>query len=62
LVANRPDELPMDIQSHTFDRMRRFLGGGLDFIEYIGLLAIRFGHTRFPYREDANNDKPYARE
>jgi len=146
----------MDIQSHTFDRMRRFFGGGLDFIEYIGLLviafattaamyrevvtmfearhvqladlllmflylevlamigqyfksghlpvryplyiamvalarymildvkdmtemrmlavaaaiflltlgvlAIRFGHTRFPYREDANNDKPYVRE
>jgi protein PsiE len=35
----------MDIQSHTFDRIRRFFGGGLDFIEYIGLLVIAFATT-----------------
>lgn len=41
----------MDIQSHTFDRIRRFFGGGLDFIEYIGLLVIAFATTVAMYHE-----------
>ncbi len=30
----------MDIRSHTFDRLRRSFSGGLDALEYIGLLII----------------------
>lgn len=41
----------MDIQSHTFDRIRRFFGGGLDLIEYIGLLVIAFATTVAMYHE-----------
>jgi protein PsiE len=41
----------MDIQSHTFDRIRRFFGGGLDIIEYIGLLVIAFATTTAMYHE-----------
>ena len=32
----------MDTQSHTFDRLRKLFGGGLDVIEYLGLLVIAF--------------------
>jgi protein PsiE len=28
----------------------------------LAVLAIRYGHTRFPYREDAQSEKPYVRE
>jgi protein PsiE len=28
----------------------------------LGVLAIRYGHVRFPYREDRNATKPYVRE
>jgi len=91
----------MNLQSHALDRIRRFSSGGLDIIEYLGLLiiafattaamyhevtsmfeakwvaladllmmflylevlAIRYGHIRFPYREDNNAaKKPYVRE
>ncbi|MDP2821670.1 MAG: phosphate-starvation-inducible PsiE family protein [Sulfuritalea sp.] len=41
----------MDIQSHTFDRIRRFFGGGLDLIEYTGLLVIAFATTVAMYQE-----------
>jgi protein PsiE len=41
----------MDIQSHAFDRIRRFLSGGLDTIEYIGLLVIAFATTAAMYHE-----------
>jgi protein PsiE len=41
----------MDIQSHTFDRIRRFFGSGLDIIEYIGLLVIAFATTTAMYHE-----------
>jgi len=41
----------MDIQSHTFDRLRKFFGGGLDLIEYLGLLAIAFATTVAMYDE-----------
>ena len=41
----------MDIQSHTFDRIRRFFGGGLDIIEYVGLLVIAFATTTAMYHE-----------
>jgi len=41
----------MDIQSHTFDRIRRFFGGGLDLIEYVGLLVIAFATTVAMYHE-----------
>ncbi len=43
----------MDIQSHTFDRIRRFFGGGLDAVEYLGLLAIAFATTVAMYNEAA---------
>ncbi|HUY01980.1 MAG TPA: phosphate-starvation-inducible PsiE family protein, partial [Rhodocyclaceae bacterium] len=43
----------MDIQSHSFDRLRRFLSGGLDAIEYLGLLVIAFATTVAMYREVA---------
>jgi protein PsiE len=32
------------------------------FLLTLAVLAIRYGHTRFPYREDAQNEKPYVRE
>jgi protein PsiE len=35
----------MDIRSHTFDRIRRFFSGGLDFVEYVGLLIIGIATT-----------------
>ena len=35
----------MDIKSHAFDRIRRFLNGGLDAVEYLGLLTIAFATT-----------------
>ena len=41
----------MDIQSHTFDRLRKFFGGGLDLIEYLGLLVIAFATTVAMYDE-----------
>ncbi|MDP2811323.1 MAG: phosphate-starvation-inducible PsiE family protein [Rhodocyclaceae bacterium] len=41
----------MDIQSHTFDRIRRFFGGGLDAVEYVGLLVIAFATTTAMYHE-----------
>jgi protein PsiE len=41
----------MDIQSHAFDRIRRFFGGGLDVIEYLGLLVIGIATTVAMYHE-----------
>lgn len=41
----------MDIQSHAFDRIRRFFSSGLDGIEYIGLLVIAFATTTAMYQE-----------
>jgi len=41
----------MDVRSHTFDRMRRFFSGGLDFVEYIGLLIIGIATTVAIYQE-----------
>ena len=41
----------MDIQSHTFDRLRRFFSGGLDGVEYVGLLVIAFATTIAMYQE-----------
>ena len=41
----------MDIQSHALDRIRRFFSGGLDIIEYIGLLVIAFATTAAMYHE-----------
>jgi protein PsiE len=41
----------MDIQSHAFDRIRRFLSGGLDLIEYVGLLVIAFATTAAMFHE-----------
>ena len=43
----------MDIQSHTFDRLRKLLSGGLDAVEYLGLLVIAFATTSAMYREVA---------
>ncbi len=41
----------MDVRSHTFHRIRRFFSGGLDFIEYIGLLIIAIATTVAMYQE-----------
>jgi len=41
----------MDIQSHTFDRLRKFFGNGLYVIEYLGLLVIAFATTIAMYDE-----------
>lgn len=41
----------MDIRSKTFDRVRRFFSGGLDFIEYLGLLIIGIATTVAMYQE-----------
>jgi len=41
----------MDIQSHTYDRLRKFFGGGLDLVEYLGLLVIAFATTVAMYDE-----------
>ncbi len=43
----------MDIRSHTFDRLRGFFSGGLDLVEYAGLLAIAFATTVAMYQEAA---------
>ena len=41
----------MDSQSHTFDRLRKFFGGGLSIVEYIGLLVIACSTTIALYDE-----------
>jgi protein PsiE len=41
----------MDIQSPTFNRIHRFFGGGIDLVEYIGLLVIAFATTLAMYHE-----------
>lgn len=44
----------MDIRSHTFDRIRRFFSGGLDLVEFAGLLVIAFATTVAGYQEVAS--------
>ena len=41
----------MDVQAHTFDRLRKFFGDGLTMIEYLGLLVIAFATTVAMYDE-----------
>jgi protein PsiE len=41
----------MDVRSHTFLRIRRFFSGGLDFVEYVGLLIIGVATTVAIYQE-----------
>jgi protein PsiE len=41
----------MNIQSHTFDRLRKFFSGGLDIVEYAGLLVIAFATSVAMYQE-----------
>jgi protein PsiE len=41
----------MDIQSHAFDRLRKFFSSGLDLVEYFGLLVIAFSTTVAMYHE-----------
>ena len=41
----------MDVRSHTFDRLRRFFSGGLDIVEYLGLLVIGIATTVAMYHE-----------
>jgi protein PsiE len=41
----------MDVRSHTFDRIRKFFSGGLDLIEYLGLLVIGIATTVAMYHE-----------
>lgn len=43
----------MDIRSHTFDRIRRFFSGGLDLVEYLGLMVIGIATTMAMYHEVA---------
>ncbi|HMV01586.1 MAG TPA: phosphate-starvation-inducible PsiE family protein [Rhodocyclaceae bacterium] len=41
----------MDIQSHAFDRLRKFFSGGLDAVEYAGLVVIALATTMAMYHE-----------
>jgi protein PsiE len=41
----------MDVHSHAFDRIRRFLSSGLDIVEYAGLLIIGIATTTAMYHE-----------
>jgi protein PsiE len=41
----------MDIKSHTFDRLRKIFSGGLDAVEYFGLLVIAVATTVAMYQE-----------
>lgn len=41
----------MDIQSTTFARIHRFFGGGIDIVEYIGLLVVAIATTLAMYQE-----------
>jgi protein PsiE len=41
----------MDIRSHTFDRLRRLFSGGLDLVEYLGLMVIGIATTVAMYHE-----------
>ena len=41
----------MDIRSHAFDRLRKLFSGGLDIIEYAGLLVIALATTVAMYQE-----------
>ncbi len=41
----------MNIQSHTFDRLRKFFSSGLDIVEYAGLLVIALATTIAMYQE-----------
>ncbi len=44
----------MDIQSSTFARIHGFFGGGIDIVEYIGLLVVAFATTLAMYQEVAD--------
>lgn len=41
----------MNIQSHTFDRLRKFFSSGLDIVEYAGLLVIAVATAVAMYQE-----------
>jgi protein PsiE len=41
----------MDIKSHTFDRLRKVFSGGLDAVEYFGLMVIAVATTVAMYQE-----------
>ncbi len=41
----------MNIQSHTFYRLRKFFSSGLDIVEYAGLLVIALATTIAMYQE-----------
>ncbi len=41
----------MDIRSHSLDRIRRFFSGGLDVVEFLGLLVIAFATTVAGFQE-----------
>ena len=41
----------MDTRSHTFDRIHKFFNGGLDLVEYLGLLIIALATTVAIYQE-----------
>lgn len=41
----------MDIRSHAFDRLRKLFSGGLDIVEYAGLLVIALATSVAMYQE-----------
>jgi protein PsiE len=47
----KPETQKMDIRSHTLDRIRKFFSGGLDIVEFVGLLVIAFATTVAIYQE-----------
>jgi protein PsiE len=52
--------LILDLKELTEDRMLAVALAIL--LITLAVLAIRFGHVRFPYREDTQTAKPYVRE
>ena len=62
MVALARSYIVLDLKELTEWRMLAVAAGIL--LLTLAVLAIRFGHVRFPYREDAvvANQKPYVRE
>lgn len=44
----------MDVQSTTISRIHRFFGGGIDIVEYIGLVVVAIATTLAMYQEVAD--------
>ena len=53
----------MILDVKDMNEWRMLAVAGAIFLLTLAVLAIRFGHVKFPYREDqASKDRPYVRE